>query len=470
MENTRTRGFVDKVWGGSILPTLVDYIRIPNKSPIFDPEWQAHGHMDRALERIVAWIRSQPVPGMKMEVVRLPGRTPLLFIDTPGDSKDCVLLYGHFDKQPEMTGWREDLGPWTPVVEGEKLYGRGGADDGYAVFASLTALAALKEQDVPHARTVTLIEGCEESGSFDLPHYLEALSDRIGTPSLVVCLDSGCGNYDQLWGTTSLRGLVSGSLYVELLREGVHSGDGSGVIASSFRVARQLLSRLEDERTGEILPPEFHVEIPRQRLDQADKLAAILREEIYSKFPLQPNVEPVTRDLKQLVLNRTWRPALAITGADGLPPLESAGNVLRPMTAVKVSLRIPPTCDARRAVARLKQLLESDPPYGARVRFDADHEAAGWNAPEVKPWLEESIDRASQAFFKREAAYTGEGGTIPFMAMLGEKFPEAQFFITGVLGPHSNAHGPNEFLHLPTARKLTCAVAHIIADHQGRSS
>jgi acetylornithine deacetylase/succinyl-diaminopimelate desuccinylase-like protein len=470
MENTRTRGFVDKVWGGSILPTLVDYIRIPNKSPIFDPEWQAHGHMDRALERIVTWIRSQPVPGMKMEVVRLPGRTPLLFIDTPGDSKDCVLLYGHFDKQPEMTGWRDDLGPWTPVVEGEKLYGRGGADDGYAVFASLTALAALKEQGVPHARTVTLIEGCEESGSFDLPHYLEALSDRIGTPSLVVCLDSGCGNYDQLWGTTSLRGLVSGSLYVELLREGVHSGDGSGVIASSFRVVRQLLSRLEDERTGEILPPEFHVEIPRQRLDQADKLAAILREEIYSKFPLQPNVEPVTRDLKQLILNRTWRPALAITGAAGLPPLESAGNVLRPMTAVKVSLRIPPTCDARRAVARLKQLLESDPPYGARVRFDADHEAAGWNAPEVKPWLEESIDRASQAFFKREAAYTGEGGTIPFMAMLGEKFPEAQFFITGVLGPHSNAHGPNEFLHLPTARKLTCAVAHIIADHHGRSS
>jgi acetylornithine deacetylase/succinyl-diaminopimelate desuccinylase-like protein len=469
MENTRTSGFVDKVWDGSILPTLVDYIRIPNKSPLFDPEWQAHGHMDRALERIVSWVRSQTIPGMKMEVVRLPGRTPLLFIDIPGDSKDCVLLYGHFDKQPEMTGWREGLGPWTPVVEGEKLYGRGGADDGYAVFASLTALAALKEQGIPHARAVTLIEGCEESGSFDLPHYLEALSDRIGTPSLVVCLDSGCGNYDQLWGTTSLRGLVSGSLYVELLREGVHSGDGSGVIASSFRVVRQLLSRLEDERTGEILPSEFHVEIPRQRLEQADKLAAILREEIFNKFPLYPNVEPATRDLKQLVLNRTWRPALAITGAAGFPTLESAGNVLRPMTAVKVSLRIPPTCDARRALARLKELLESDPPYKARVRFDPDHEAPGWNAPETKPWLEESIDRASQAFFKREAAYTGEGGTIPFMAMLGEKFPEAQFFITGVLGPHSNAHGPNEFLHVPTARKLTCAVAQIVADHHRRS-
>jgi acetylornithine deacetylase/succinyl-diaminopimelate desuccinylase-like protein len=425
--------------------------------------------MERALERIVAWIRSQPVPGMKMEVVRLPGRTPLLFIDIPGDSKDCVLLYGHFDKQPEMTGWREDLGPWIPVVEGDKLYGRGGADDGYAVFASLTALAALREQGIPHARAVTLIEGCEESGSFDLPHYLEALSDRIGTPSLVVCLDSGCGNYDQLWGTTSLRGLVSGSLYVELLREGVHSGDGSGVIASSFRVVRQLLSRLEDERTGEILPSEFHVEIPQQRLEQADKLAAILREEVFSKFPLYPNVEPVTRDLKQLVLNRTWRPALAITGAAGFPTLESAGNVLRPVTAVKVSLRIPPTCDAKQAVVRLKELLESDPPYKARVRFDPDHEAAGWNAPETKPWLEESIDRASQAFFKREAAYSGEGGTIPFMAMLGEKFPEAQFFITGVLGPHSNAHGPNEFLHVPTARKLTCAVARIVADHHRRS-
>jgi acetylornithine deacetylase/succinyl-diaminopimelate desuccinylase-like protein len=469
MENTRTRGFVDHVWEASVLPTLIDYIRIPNKSPLFDPEWQAHGHMDRALDRIVNWSRSQPVPEMKLEVMRLPGRTPLLFIDIPGDSKDCVLLYGHYDKQPEMTGWREGLGPWTPVVEGDKLYGRGGADDGYATFASLTAMAALKEQGVPHARAVILIEGCEESGSFDLPYYLEALSDRIGKPSLVVCMDSGCGNYDQLWGTTSLRGLLSGSLFVELLHEGVHSGDASGVIASSFRVVRQLLSRLEDERTGEILPPEFHVEIPRQRLNQADKLAAILGDDVFAKFPLYPGVKPVTRDVKQLILNRTWRPALSITGAAGLPALENAGNVLRPVTAVKVSLRIPPTCDAKRAAVRLKELLESDPPYGARVRFEADHEAAGWNAPETKPWLEESIERASQAFFQREAAYTGEGGTIPFMAMLGEKFPEAQFFITGVLGPHSNAHGPNEFLHLPTARKVTCAVAGIVADHHRRS-
>ena len=465
MDYVSTQELVDATWEGSILPVLTDYIRIPNKSPMFDADWQAAGHMERALDLVVGWCKAQALRGARLSVERLPGRTPLLLIDVPGESEDCVLLYGHYDKQPEMTGWRDGLGPWTPVRERDRLYGRGGADDGYAVFASLAALRVLQEQGLPHARCVVLIEGCEESGSFDLPYYLDALADRIGTPSLVVCLDSGCANYDQLWGTTSLRGIASGSLYVELLREGVHSGDGSGVVASSFRVARQLLSRIEDEGTGAILPPEFHVEIPAERVEQAERLASILGGEVYRKYPLHPGVTPVSDDPKELILNRTWRPALAVTGAAGLPPLESAGNVLRPTTALKLSMRLPPTCDAGRAVATMKQVLERDPPYGARVRFDADHEAAGWNAPATAPWLRDSIDSASRALFGREAGFMGEGGTIPFMAMLGEKFPRAQFLITGVLGPQANAHGPNEFLHLPTARKLTAAVAHVIADH-----
>ncbi len=465
MESAKTREFVERMWDESIVPRLTEYIRIPNKSPFYDPQWRERGHMDQAVALIERWCRDQPIPGMTLEVVRLEGRTPLIFMEIPGASSDCVLLYGHLDKQPEMTGWRHGLGPWIPVIEDDKLYGRGGADDGYAAFASLTAILALKDQAIPHARCVVIVEACEESGSYDLPPYIEALAGRIGVPSLVICLDSGCGNYDQLWGTTSLRGLVAGDLKVELLREGVHSGEASGVVASSFRVARQLLSRLENEKTGKILPPEFHVRIPKQVKDQAARTAAILGDEIYSKLPFHEGVRTVTDDLTELILNRTWRPALSIVGAAGLPALQDAGNVLRPMTAVRVSLRIPPGCDAQAAGERLRELFLKDPPYGAKLSFEASQCASGWSAPKLAPWLSESVNRASQTYFGGDAAYMGEGGSIPFMDMLGKRYPKAQFLITGVLGPNSNAHGPNEFLHLPTGKRLTCCVAQVLADH-----
>lgn len=464
MDAAKTQLFVQKMWKDTIIPELMDYIRIPNKSPFFDSQWQEHGHMDKAITLIESWCRKQSIEGATLDVVRINGRTPLIFIDIPGNSTDCILLYGHLDKQPEMVGWSDGLGPWVPVLKGDKLYGRGSADDGYAVFAALTAVRALKEQNAPHARCVVIIEACEESGSYDLPFYIEALSDRIGIPSLIVCLDSGCGNYDQLWCTSSLRGLVVGDLTVQLLREGIHSGDGSGIAASSFRVMRQLLSRLEDENTGEILVQDFHVAIPRQTAEKAANTAQILGSEVFSKFPFLPGVQPVNPDPAELILNRTWRPALAITGAAGLPSLQDAGNVLRPLTAVRVSLRIPPGCDAVSSGERLKALFEADPPYGAHVQFKIGQCAAGWSAPELSPWLAESVDRSSEKFFGKPATYMGEGGSIPFMDMLGKKYPKAQFLITGVLGPNSNAHGPNEFLHIPTAEKLTCCVAHILAD------
>jgi acetylornithine deacetylase/succinyl-diaminopimelate desuccinylase-like protein len=465
MDTAKTRKFVAKMWEDSVIPELMEYVRIPNKSPLYDPQWQERGYMDKAVSLIEQWCRRQPISGMTFEVVRLEGRTPLLFLDIPGNSTECVLLYGHLDKQPEMTGWREGLGPWNPVIEDERLYGRGGADDGYAIFAALTAIRALRDQGSPHARCVVIVEACEESGSYDLPFYIEALAGRIGVPSLIVCLDSGCGNYDRLWCTSSLRGLVVGDLSVQLLKEGIHSGDGSGVVASSFRVLRQLLSRLEDEKTGDILVQDFHVEIPQQTAEQAAYTAQILGDEVFSKFPMLPGVRPVNNNPADLVLNRAWRPALAIVGAAGMPALQDAGNVLRPMTAVRVSLRIPPGCDPALASERLRQLFESDPPYGAHVKFDLGQYAAGWSAPEMSPWLSESVDRASESFFGEKAAFMGEGGSIPFMDMLGKRFPQAQFLITGVLGPNSNAHGPNEFLHIPTGEKLTCCITHVLADH-----
>ena len=468
MTDTALLAHADRVWDDSILPTLVEYVRIPNKSPLFDPDWARNGYMEEAVDLAEAWCRRQPLREMAVEVVRLPGRTPLLLVEVPGSSKDTVLLYGHLDKQPEMTGWREGLGPWLPVREGERLYGRGGADDGYAVFASLTAITALQAQGLPHARCIALIECCEESGSFDLPHYVEALAKRIGTPSLVICLDSGCGSYDQLWCTTSLRGLVSGNLRVEVLTEGVHSGDASGVVPSSFRVARALLDRLEDPTTGAIRPAALHVEIPAERVAQAAYAAAVLGPLAHGKFPFAAGVRPVAADAVDLILGRTWRPALEITGAAGLPALSNAGNVLRPFTTLRLSLRLPPTCEAGEAGRTLQTLLETDPPYGAVVRFEAEQAMGGWNAPRGEPWLAASLDRASRAYFGQPVAYMGEGGSIPFIGMLGHRFPQAQFLITGVLGPQSNAHGPNEFLHIPTAKRLTACVARVLADHAHR--
>jgi acetylornithine deacetylase/succinyl-diaminopimelate desuccinylase-like protein len=404
------------------------------------------------------------VAGLKIEVQQLPGRTPLIFMEVEGDRKSTVLMYGHLDKQPAMVGWEEGLGPWAPVLRDGKLYGRGGADDGYAIFASVAAIRAVQEQRAPHARVVVIIECCEESGSIDLPSYIDLLADRIGTPRLIICLDSGCGNYDQLWLTTSLRGSIVGNLTVEVLTEGVHSGDASGIVPSSFRILRLLLERLEEATTGKIKPEWLHVDIPAHRLEEARRTAEILGHAVYSKFPWAKGVSPVAKDPVELLLNRTWRPALAITGQEGLPDLVQSGNVLRPRTAVKVSLRTPPTLDLRPVERKLKDLFEKEAPYGARVTFDAEKGGTGWEAPKVAPWLEESIDRASKTYFGKEATTFGEGGSIPFMGMLGERYPEAQFLITGVLGPNSNAHGPNEFLHIPFAKKLTACVAQVLAD------
>jgi acetylornithine deacetylase/succinyl-diaminopimelate desuccinylase-like protein len=473
MDPSKIETFVSDKWDAEIVPQLVDYIRIPNKSPMFDTDWVAHGYMDAAVALMETWAKAQAIPGMALEVVRLEGRTPLIFIDIPASDgstgDDCVLLYGHLDKQPEMTGWDEGLGPWEPVIKGDRLYGRGGADDGYAIFGSLAAIEALQAQGAPHARCVVLIEACEESGSYDLPAYVDHLADRIGKPSLVVCLDSGCGNYDQLWCTTSLRGLAGGNFTVKVLEEGVHSGDASGIVPSSFRLLRELLSRLEDETSGRILVEGLHAEVPADRLVQARKVAEVLGEEVFDKFPFLPGMTPMASDLTELVLNRTWRPALSVTGVDGIPPLASAGNVLRPHTSVKLSLRLPPTLDGKRAGDLLKDVLLKDPPNGAQVTLELEKASTGWNAPALAPWLEHAIDAASQEFFGKPAMYMGEGGTIPFMGMLGEKFPGAQFMITGVLGPHSNAHGPNEFLHIPMGKRVTSCVARVVADHHAAS-
>jgi acetylornithine deacetylase/succinyl-diaminopimelate desuccinylase-like protein len=464
--------FVEGKWDDEIVPALTDYIAIPAKSPAFDADWFKHGYLERVVADAARWAEQQRVRGLKLEIVRLPGRTPVIFFEasaTRAASTESIVLYGHLDKQPEFEGWRSDLGPWLPKYENGKLYGRGGADDGYAIYASLCALAALDAQGIERPRCVGLIETCEESGSYDLLPYVDALRERLGDVGLVVCLDSGAGNYEQLWLTTSLRGLVSGSLEVEVLEEGVHSGSYGGIVPSSFRVMRQVFERLEDAATGHLLPAGFHCAIPANRLSEADATARILGDEVWKPAPWACGqdgkpVLPITTDPREALLNSTWRPSLAVTGAQGLPPLASAGNVLRPRTAFKLSLRLPPLVDAARAVAELKALLELDPPYNAKVTFKPEASAAnGWNAPELAPWLAEALQLASQAHFGAPCAFIGQGGTIPLMNILQAGFPKSQFVVCGVLGPKSNAHGPNEFLHVPYAKKLTASMAEIIA-------
>jgi acetylornithine deacetylase/succinyl-diaminopimelate desuccinylase-like protein len=464
MDFRAARQLIDPLWMDSILPALVEYIRIPNKSPDFDPEWQSHGYMEDAVKLVEGWCLRHAPRDMTLEVVRLPGRTPLIFMEIPGSIDDTVLLYGHLDKQPEMSGWEDGLGPWTPVIRGDKLYGRGGADDGYSAFASLAAILALQEQGLPHARCVVIIEACEESGSYDLPFYIAHLQQRIGTPSLVVCLDSGAANYEQLWLTVSLRGMINAKLSATVLREGVHSGFSSGVVPSSFRVLRQLLTRLEDENTGAMRLPELQAEVPPDRLAEVRQVAEALGDEVWTQFPFAPGVQPMGQDNVERILGRTWRSTLSVTGAAGLPPLGSAGNVLRPETALALSIRLPPTADADRALAAVTRELSRDPPSGARITLDANAQG-GWNAPSVAPWLGTALEQASQQSFGRSFMCMGEGGSIPFMGMLGAAFPDAQFMITGVLGPASNAHGPNEFLHVAFARKLTVCVAQVLATH-----
>lgn len=475
---TAIADFASQVWDDEIVPALTQYIAIPAKSPMFDADWAANGHIEKVLRDAAAWVESKKVAGLKLEVVRLPGRTPVIFFEVPAtkaDSTDTIVLYGHLDKQPEFSGWRNDLGPWTPKFEDGKLYGRGGADDGYAVYASLTAIMALDKQGIARPRCVGIIETCEESGSYDLPAYLDVLKERLGQVSLVVCLDSGAGDYNQLWLTTSLRGMVSGVLKVEVLTEGIHSGDGSGVVPSSFRILRQVLDRLEDSKTGRLLPESFHCEIPGNRIEQAQATAAILKDEVYKRLPWACGADggpvlPMTAEPVEVLLNRTWRPTLSVTGVDGFPAMNNAGNVLRPFTAFKLSLRLPPLVDGNDAALRLKALLEDNAPYNAKVTFVPDgragaYGATGWNTPDLSPWLSQALNQASETHFGAPVGYIGQGGTIPLMSMLQKGFPAAQMMVCGVLGPKSNAHGPNEFLHVPYGKRLTAAVAQVMAAH-----
>jgi acetylornithine deacetylase/succinyl-diaminopimelate desuccinylase-like protein len=463
----------DRFFEHDALPVLEDYVRIPCLSPDFDADWDSHGQISSAATLLLDWVRSRPIPGLEAELLRLPALTPVLVAEvpaTPGHEGDGrpALLYGHLDKQPPLGAWREGLDPFVPVREGDRFYGRGAADDGYSVFAAAGALEILQSFGLPHGRCLVLIEASEESGSPHLPAYLEALSGRLGSegPSLVICLDSGALSYDRLWATTSLRGLLQVELRVDVLTEGVHSGSAGGVVPSSFRILRQLLSRVEDAGTGAILVEECNVEVPEVRRLEAGALVEMLGEAALDRFPTVTGLSLGGAGAADRVLARTWAPSLALVGMDGIPAVSDAGNVLRPFTACKIVMRLPPSADAVRAAARVAEILRAEPPSGAHVTVTTDG-AKGFDSPPMADWLSRAVSEASSAYFGLPAGAAGEGGTIPFLSLLQEQYPSAQFLVTGVLGPDSNAHGPNEMLHLPTAKRVTASVAHVLSAQAG---
>ena len=468
MDTQANHQYIDALWDDSILPSLSEYISIPNKSPMFDPDWETNGYMEDAVTLMLKWVEDQHVPGLDVEVHRLPGKTPTILLTLESDSSEnSVLIYGYLDKQPEFSGWHEGLEPWKPVLRDGKLYGRGGADDGYAIYSAIAAINSLLDQNLALPRIVILIEASEESGSPDLPFYMDQLEAKIGRPGLVIALDSTAGNYDQLWVTTSLRGMLISDLTVKVLNEGVHSGAAGGIVPSSFRLMRQLISRLEDENTGVITPDFLNEQVPDIRRQEAIAAGKVLADSFADMYPFAGDGKPVSDDPTELVLNNTWAASLAVTGLGGAPSPEEAGNVLRPETSARLALRIPPTIDEIAAAEALHRLLTDSAPNGAAVTLDMHEPCAGWHAPITTDKLRASLSKASMDYFGADAMYMGCGGSIPFMEFLADKLPEAQFVVTGVLGPHSNAHGPNEFLHIPAAKKITAVTASLLFAEAG---
>ncbi|CAD8049818.1 unnamed protein product [Paramecium sonneborni] len=450
------------------LPKLIEILKIPSQSRMFDPEYLTNGLLLRTAQEFRDYILGANLKNVKVELLEDEGYSPFLFVEidgSDGQTDGTVLFYGHMDKQPPFNGWKEGLSAYEPKIVDDKLYARGGADDHYSVLGAVIAIRTIQELGLKHPRIVMTFEADEESGSAHIDHYLAKLKEKIGDVDLVVCLDSGCGNYEQLWITTTLRGMVGACVTVKVLDEGVHSGDASGVVPSSFRIQRLLLDRIDNPNTGEVVE-DFQVNIPGERYLQAQKAAEVLGKSTLTKFPFHGTTQPTTQDYFKAYLNRIWKAQLSVVGAEGLPQAKTAGNVLRPETTLKYSLRLPPTKDPKEAEAAFVKILTTNVPYNATVKINGLGSGSGFNAPINQPYLDSLIQSASQLFYKKDAQTLGEGGSIPLMNTLKEQYPKAQFIVTGVLGPNSNAHGPNEFLHIPFTKNLISCITYIVTGLQ----
>lgn len=450
---------------GEVLERLCDFIKLPSKSPDFDPDWKAHGFLDAACNQAAAWGRSF-IEDAAFEVLTSPDHTPVLFFDIPATSKEIkqsALIYGHLDKQPEAQGWTNNRSPFVPSLEGNKLYGRGAADDGYSFYSAMAAVRALKDAGIAHGRITGLIETSEESGSRDMGYWMKEIAPRCGNVGLIVVLDSTCSDYERMWLTTSFRGCINLTLNVKVLERSVHSGSASSIVPDSFRIARSLLSRVEDEKTGEINDPRLNCPIEPERLKQIRATAEIIGANVFSEFPWYKSAHACQTDVFEAMATRGFKPALCVIGADGLPPCSTAGRVMRQETSLALSMRTPPKLDAKDALDALTEILTANPPYGADVTVTNTSAGDGWMAKMGCEWFDKAIDTSSREVFGCAPAYNCDGASISTLKRMQSHFESAQMLVTGVLGPQSNAHGPDEMLRLDYLEKLTCVIARVLS-------
>ncbi len=448
---------------GKTLDALCEFVKLPSKSSDFDPDWQAHGYLQEACEKAAQWGQSL-FADATFEVMTAPGHTPALFFDIPATDErlGTALFYGHFDKQPEAHGWSNNRQPFVPSIEGNCLYGRGAADDGYSFYCALTAIYALKNAGIKHGRITGLIETDEESGSADMAHWLNVIDKRCGHVCLIVVLDSTSADYDRFWVTTSFRGCVNFTLNVQVLNQGVHSGSASGIVPDSFRIARSLLERLEDAQTGVVADSRLNCPIARERLEQIKATAQILGTSVTSEFPWHNATRACHEDIFESLIERGFQPKLCVVGADGLPPCNQAGRVMRDKTSLALSLRTPPELDTQAALEVVTEILTQNPPYCADVTITDGSTGNGWSAKLGCRWFDRALQDACQDVFGLAPAYNCDGASIPILNLMQSHFPDAQMLVTGVLGPGSNAHGPDEMLKLDYLEKLTGVIARLL--------
>jgi acetylornithine deacetylase/succinyl-diaminopimelate desuccinylase-like protein len=462
MDIVKTEAFVEENFEKNFVEPLSDFVRIPNLTPAFDPEYFTNGLNQQAIKFVKEYAESMKIDGLEFHHYEEEGMCPMVVMTYEGSGAPNVMVYGHLDKQPHMEGWREGTGPISPAIIDGKLYGRGASDDGYVPFAVLLAIknAILQGQTLP--RIALVLETEEESGSHDLVPLLEKCNKWIGTPDFCICLDSGALDYSTLWLTTTLRGMMAFNMKVSIAEGAVHSGISGGAIPETFRIANSLLDRLEDTTTRRL--PLFEVEIPDSFKEEAKHIAELQGEDMYKPFKFLEGCKAMNQDdLAELYLNVNWRPSLAVTGADGMPPISKSGNVVRPSTTLRVSIRLPPGLDSVKALATAEELLLKDVPHGAKVELLSKVTGDGWCMKELSEKTVKVLDQASNNFYGKSCGQYGIGGSIPFLKVLGDKYPQTEILALGVLGPEANAHAPNETLDLPYSKKFIMTLSHVLA-------
>ena len=463
----KTREIIDAHWDNWYVKGLCEFIEVPNLTPMVDPNYLTNGLNEKAMALVDDYINKLEIKGISKKIFQPDGMTPLIVyaVDkAEGGSDAQIMFYGHLDKQPWMDGWDEGLGPTKPVIRGEYLYGRGGGDDGYSPFSTMLAIKNAQLQGIKHSRIVLVLETEEESGSPNLINLLNIAKDFIGNPDYLFCLDSGAFDYNQLWLTSSLRGITLMDVTVKAGKGGYHSGEVGGIVPETFRVMRHLLNRLDDPKTG--LPmEELNTELPAYARPEAERMVALSGEAMCKKYKMEEGVKYCSQDnLVEMYLNNTWRANLSVTGAGGLPDYNRAGNVVRPQTTLRLSYRLPPNMDCHKAAAIVKQKLTTDVPHDCIVEIKGDHNGNGWCMKDPEPWFHDVINNASKNFYDREYGSYGMGGSIPFLSQLGGLYPNTFIVALGLLGPQSNAHAPNESVNLTYAKKLTMCMSHILVD------